>query len=226
MLTHCQQFFNSFSASATPTWQTAWAAWRTSRPLRLARIRRLRQAACRTPRRTWWTPRVGSSIRRHQRHVLALAATKHVAACIGRTPLALRFINDNTSTRLSPPHVLVLAAAYVYAPGVCRSTAPPEHRAGYAWCPVFWGDVPPCFGETCPRVLGRRAPCFGETCPRVLGRRAPCFGETRPRVLGRRAPCFGETIITTSHCYRKDCSYWTFKKTLRGLHTQPRVCEA
>ncbi len=217
MLTHCQQFFNSFSASATPTWQTAWAAWRTSRPLRLARIRRLRQAACRTPRRlstpflhatctslprpysaarTWWTPRVGSSIRRHQRHVLALAATKHVAACIGRTPLALRFINDNTSTRLSPPHVLVLAAAYVYAPGVCRSTAPPEHRAGYAWCPVFWGDVP------------------------------PCFGETRPRVLGRRAPCFGETIITTSHCYRKDCSYWTFKKTLRGLHTQPRVCEA
>src|SRR6266851_5374782 len=92
--------------------------------------------------------------------------------------------------------------------------------------PVFCGDVPPCFGETCPRVLGRRAPVFLGDVPRVLGRRAPCFWETCPRVLGRRAPCFGETIITTSHCYRKDCSYWTFKKTLRGLHTQPRVCEA
>jgi hypothetical protein len=189
MLTHCQQFFNYFSASATPPWQTT-RAWRTRRPWRPTHIWRACQAASRTPHclptpalgvtymdlprprsaaHTWWTPRVVSSIRRHQRHVLALAATKHVAACIGRTPPALRFINDDASTRLSPPHVLILAAAYVHAPGVCRSTAPPEHRAGYAWCPVFWGDAPPCFGETRPVFWGDAPPCFGETRPVFWG---------------------------------------------------------
>ena len=49
MLTHCQQFFNSFSASSTPAWQMA-RAWHTRSPLRLARIRRALQTASHTPR--------------------------------------------------------------------------------------------------------------------------------------------------------------------------------
>src|SRR5262249_45267762 len=75
--------------------------------------------------------------------------------------------------------------------------------------PVVWGDA--------PRGLGRHAPV-------VWGEVPSWFGETCPCGLGRRAPWFGETITTISHCYRKDFSHWTFKKTSRRQHTQPRVC--
>src|SRR5262249_15504252 len=81
MVTHCEQFFNPFSASCTPAWQMA-RAWYTRSPFRPARMRRFFHAASRTPRylpilllsgtrsdpatprltaRTWWTPPGGAA---------------------------------------------------------------------------------------------------------------------------------------------------------------------
>jgi hypothetical protein len=95
MLTHCQQFFNSFFASSPPVWQRAWGTWRPLSPYRLTRIQRLLQAACCTPRhlstpfcyatgtslprprsaaRTWWTPRAVSVCQPYSPHPSASAA--------------------------------------------------------------------------------------------------------------------------------------------------------
>jgi hypothetical protein len=150
MLTHLPQFCNAFFSQVPPAWQRAWAAWRTLSPTSLARIRRSLQAASRTPRRLH-TPTL--------RATRTGPPTQRPAAHTRWTPHAVSVCNPPASTRHDPPHVVILAAAYLPAPEYSAALLPRSTGRG-----TF--DVA-CFGEKRPRVLGRSAPCFGEKIPMI-----------------------------------------------------------
>jgi hypothetical protein len=208
MLTHCQQFFNSFSVSSPPVWQRAWGTCRLLNPRRLTRIQRWLQAASHTPRR--------------------LSTPFFSVTCMSLPKAALRgtHVVDPTSCQCVPfprQHTTRSAAcsrpsrSVLACPGVFRRSDLPEHRTGYVWRPVVWGEAATWFGERQPRGLGRGSPWFGERQPVV-------WGEV-PRGLGRGATWFGERIIMATSCHRKDCAHETFKKTVKKTTHTP-VCEA
>ena len=144
MLTHCEQFFNSFSASATPAWQMA-RAWRTRSPWRLARIRCSLQAVHRTPR-CLLTPTL---------HVIRTGPpTPRAAACTWWTPRSVSLLDTYPRTRHPQPYILARVAACPHIPD-CFVVIVLEYKA---WCILL-----AYFGETAPRTLGRRPSYFGET---------------------------------------------------------------
>src|SRR5262249_26726079 len=151
MLTHCQQFFNGFPASSTPTWQRA-RAWHTRRPVRFARIRRVLQAACRTPRRLS-TPFL---------HTTCTSLPRpHSAVRMWWTPPAVSVCHHHANTRRHQRHVLVLAVAYLHIPECSiaiqsRSWGRETRMRTYGRnTRVPAGEIPAYLGEKFPRTYGR-----------------------------------------------------------------------
>ena len=158
MLTHCQQFFNGFPASATPTWQRA-RAWHTRRPVRFARLRRLLQAACRTPRRLS-TPFL---------HATSTSLPRpHSAVRMWWTPPAVSVCHHHANTRRHQRHVLVLAVAYLHVPECSIATQPRS-----------WGR------ETRVRTYGRNTRVPTGEVPRTYGRNTRVPTGEVPRTYGR-----------------------------------------
>jgi hypothetical protein len=131
MLSQLPQFCNSFPEHPISVWQGAWTSGRRrGHPHQVAVVRRTLDLAspAHIPR-SLHAGRTPIHLSITNPHVTrTYSPTKHSAACVWRTPLAISLFNHYASIRRQQPHALARAAACLYIPG-CSAAIIPEHRS-------------------------------------------------------------------------------------------------
>ena len=129
MVTHCQQFFNRFSASSPPVWQRVGTISRPLSPWRLARLQRVLQAASR-PSQCLPTPLL---------HMTCMhPLTQRATARPWWAPRSPSVLDDDASMPGQQPG---MAAAYLVARD-CPAGIIGAQGIRCSWCRVPTGEAP------------------------------------------------------------------------------------